>query len=173
MSATDRERIARIARALSARTVENGCTEDEAVAAAQKLAEMLAAYNMTLDEAMLREQVFAQHQAHREDAIGDRLWKPAKGISFLTGARYWTSPVGVCPVSISFFGFDHEVEVAKYLLAICARAMEDGQGRIEKQHALINKGRRRSHVLAYLDGMADTLHRRIQALRPKEPRAPG
>ncbi|MER9680819.1 hypothetical protein NKJ23_16005 [Mesorhizobium sp. M0184] len=134
---------------------------------------MLGAYNMTLDEAMLREQVFAQHQERREDAIGDRLWKPAKAISFLTGARYWTSAAGVWPVSISFFGFDHEVEVAKYLLAICGRAMEDGQRRIEKQHALINKARRRSHVLAYLDGMADTLHRRIQALKPKEPTGTG
>ncbi|RWP29894.1 hypothetical protein [Mesorhizobium sp.] len=173
MSSTSRERIARLARALAAKTAENGCTEDEAISAAEKLAEMLAAHNMTLDEAMMREQPFATHREHREDAIGERLWKPASAIALLTGSRYWRSPAGVWPVSITFFGFDHEVEVSKYLLAICARSMEDGQRRVEKQHALINKDRRRSHVLAYLDGMADTLERRIRALKPKEPTGTG
>lgn len=170
---TNREKIARFARALAAKTVENGCTEDEAISAAEKLVEMLAAHNMTLDEAMMREQPFATHQEYREDAIGERLWKPANAIAHLTDARYWRSPAGVWPVSITFFGFDHEVDVAKYLLAICARAMEDGQRRVEKQHALINKARRRAHVLAYLDGMADTLHRRIRALKPKQPPGTG
>lgn len=168
-----REKIAARIRAIAAKTVENGCTEDEAVAAARKLAEMLATYNMTLDEAMLRQQPFATHEEHHEDAVGARIWKPADAISFLTGARYWTSPTGVYPISVTFFGFDHEVDVAKYLLAICVRAMEDGRRRRERDFGLLKPIRRRQRVGAYLDGMADTLRRRIKELKPATPTGTG
>ncbi|RVC71317.1 DUF2786 domain-containing protein [Mesorhizobium sp. M00.F.Ca.ET.038.03.1.1] len=168
---TNREKLAKRIRALAAMTVENGCTEDEAITAARKLADMLAEHNMTLDEAMMREQPFAQHT--QEDVLGDRLWKPAEAISFLTGARYWSSPNGVFPVTITFFGFDHEVEVAKYMLAICTRAMQDGKRRVERQYALKVPARRRQHVVAYLDGMADTLRRRIRELKPATPTGTG
>ena len=170
---TEREKIAARIRAIAAKTVENGCTEDEAVAAARKLAELLATYNMTLDEAMLRQQPFAKHQEYHEDAVGERLWKPAEAISHLTGARYWSSQSGVHPVSVTFFGFDHVVDVAKYLLAICARAMQDGRRRVEREHALLIPSRRRLHVIAYLDGMSDTLRRRIWELKPAEPTGTG
>ncbi|RWI96396.1 MAG: DUF2786 domain-containing protein [Mesorhizobium sp.] len=171
MSAS-REKLAKRIRALAAMTVENGCTEDEAITAARKLAEMLAEHNMTLDEAMMREQPFAEHKETRDDLIGERLWKPAEAISFLTGARYWSAPIGRA-ASITFFGFDHEVEVAKYMLAICTRAMQDGKRRIEHQHSLKIPARRRAHVIAYLDGMADTLRRRIRALKPATPTGTG
>lgn len=168
----NREKLAKRIRALAAMTVENGCTEDEAITAARKLAEMLAEHNMSVDEAMMREQPFSEHREQREDAIGERLWKPAEAIAFLTGARYWTSPAGVL-ASITFFGFDHEVDVAKYMLAICSRAMQDGKRRVERQYALKIPARRRQHVIAYLDGMADTLRRRIRALKPATPTGTG
>lgn len=47
----NRDAISRRIRALRAKTVENGCTEAEALAAAELLADLLAKYNMTLDEA--------------------------------------------------------------------------------------------------------------------------
>ncbi|RWX70449.1 hypothetical protein EN780_03375 [Mesorhizobium sp. M4B.F.Ca.ET.089.01.1.1] len=174
MSDPKREKLAKRIRALAAMTVENGCTEDEAIVAARKLADTLAEHNMTLDEAMMREQPFAeQTRKSHDDLIGERLWKPADAISFLTGSRYWSSANGVYPTSITFFGFDHEVEVARYMLAICSRAMQDGKRRVEHQYALKVPAHRRAHVIAYLDGMADTLRRRIRALKPATPTGSG
>lgn len=170
---TNREKLAKRIRALAAKTVENGCTEGEAIAAAQKLAAMLEEHNMTVDEAMMREQPFAEDKTFfEEDILGDRLWKPAESIASLTGTRYWTAQAGQ-PVSITFFGFDHEVEVAVYMLAICTRAMQDGKRRVEHQYALKIPARRRQHVIAYLDGMADTLRRRIRDLKPPTPTGTG
>ena len=63
---SERERIAARIRALRAKTVENGCTEAEAMAAAKKLAQLLADYNMTMDEADLRASPFGDH-VHRND----------------------------------------------------------------------------------------------------------
>lgn len=171
MTSDDREKLAKRLRDIAARTVENGCTEAEAVAAAAKLAKLLAEHNMTLDEAFLRESRFTQTaEPIPENHVGDRLWKPADAIAKLTNTRYWTSTY---PATISFFGFAHEVEIAKYLLAICNRAMTNGETKVNRDWALVTPVKRRAKVIAYLDGMADTLRRRIMELIPPVPMGVG
>ncbi len=162
----ERSKIAARIRALLAKTVENGCTEDEAVAAAQKAAEMLARYNLTVDEVKLRESPFSRHRERHDDEVGDRLWKIADALAELTGVRYWAARAGE-PAEINFFGFAHEVDVAKYLLEICARAMRAEYRRIGTDLRLLTPVRRRWKLSAFLDGMSDTLASRLKAL--KEP----
>lgn len=159
----NRDAISRRIRALRAKTVENGCTEAEALAAAQLLADLLAKYNMTLDEAEIRETPFSHHRETHDDWVGDRLWKVAAAVSDLTGARYWANRPGE-RASIDFFGFEHEVEVARYMLEICANAMRRA---VEQMNAeLWPRIAKRSGVLPFLDGMADRLATRIRAMIP-------
>lgn len=164
---TQREKICARIRALLAKTVENGCTEDEAIGAAAKAAEMLERYNLTVDEVELRESQFTRHTERHDDPVGDRLWKPAAAISELTGARYWVAKPGM-PVEITFFGFEHEVLVAKYLLEICARSMRLHEVVMRSQMRLLNPSAQRRKIAPFLDGMADRLHARIKALKPAE-----
>ncbi|MBB5986014.1 DUF2786 domain-containing protein [Sphingobium lignivorans] len=164
---TEREKIAARIRALRAKTVENGCTEDEAIAAAEMLAKLLAKHNMTIDEAEMRASPFEQHSQSHEDRVGERLWKIAATVSELTGTRYWTSRPGVYPIEITFFGFAHEVEVARYMLEICAGAMRREHARLERE--AWPRILRRSKLLPFLDGMADRLALRIRDLIPPKP----
>lgn len=170
---TGREKIAARLRALRAKTVANGCTEEEALAAAEKLAEILALHNMTIDEAELRASPFGRHAERHTDEVGDRLWKVAQGVSVLTGARYWTSCAGSWPVEISFFGFAHEVEIATYLLEVCAGAMRREFKRLNGAYALLMPPARRRKILPFLDGMADRLRTRIIKLKPPAPMGTG
>lgn len=167
----DRAAISRRIRALRAKTVENGCTEAEAIAAAAKMAELLATYNMTLDEADLRESPFKRHAEEHSDWVGDRLWKIADAAAFLTGARYWTSAPGVFPVEINFFGFSHEVEVAAYMLEIAGGSMRRALDRMTA--AAYPRLLKRTTAYPYLDGMADRLRQRIRALKPPTPPGTG
>lgn len=164
----NRDKIAAKIRALLSKTVENGCTEDEAIAAAAMAAKLLAKYNMTVDETEMRANPFKRDSFQREDEIGDRLWKVADAIARLTGSRYWRSRRGVVPVEITFFGFSHEVDISKYLLAICVRALSDGKKSVIRQYALLVASRRRQHLIAFLDGMVDRLAQRILELREPE-----
>lgn len=166
-----RDSIAAKIRALLAKTVENGCTEQEAVAAAAVAARLLAEHDLTVDEVELRSNPFAQARHVEPDEVGERLWRPASAISELTHTKLWQTPQGVVPVGFTFFGFDHEVEIATYLLAICGRAMRTGVERLDADLALRRPEYRRSRRRAFLDGMADALARRIRALVP--PIAPG
>lgn len=169
----DREALFARLRALAAKTVENGCTEAEALAGAAKLAELLERHNVSLDEAELRANPFAQHEERHADEVGARLWKVARGISVLTETRWWTSGPGVHPVEIGFFGFDHEVAVARYLLEICAGAMRRAEVTLQYQYALLRPTARRQRILPYLDGMADRLGERIAAMKPAAPTGTG
>lgn len=162
----DREKIAARIRALLAKTVENGCTEDEAIAAAEKAAEMLARYNLTVDEVQMRASPFARHTETHDDATGPRLWKVADPIAKITGARYWQSRAGVHPVEISFFGFEHEVLVAQYLLEICANAMRSQEERLRREYRLLVPRAQMRKIVPFLDGMSDRLHRRLKELIP-------
>lgn len=169
----DREKIAARIRALRAKTVANGCTEAEALAAAELLAKLLDHYNMTLDEAELREEPFDLHNEAHVDWVGEKLWVVAAGISYLTGARYWKSSAGVFPYEVTFFGFAHEVEVARYMLEICAYAMRAEQARICAGKRMVSEARRRRAVRPFIDGMADRLRDRIVAMKPPAPTGKG
>lgn len=171
MNADNREAISRRIRALRAKTVENGCTEAEAIAAAEMLAALLRKYNMTVDEAELRASPFTRHTEAHDDWVGERLWKIAAAVAHLIDCRYWISPPGVYPIEINFFGFDHEVEVARYMLEIGAGAMRREQTRITA--ARYPRSVRRSHVTPFLDGMADRLHQRIRDLKLPQPPGTG
>jgi hypothetical protein len=168
---TERETFAARIRALRAKTVENGCTEGEALSAADMLAKLLRLYNMTLDEAEIRASPFENHKERHADEVGDRLWKIADACAFLTGARTWSSARGVYPIEVNFFGFSHEVEVARYMLEICAYAMRQEHHRL--QIDAWPRVLKRSVLVPYLDGMADRLRSRIRAMKPPEPTGTG
>lgn len=168
-----RKRAMERIRALIAKTTANGCTEAEALAAAEKVAELLALYNLSIDEVEMKESPFTQHDAVHTDDVGDRLWKVADGVCILTGARYWVSGAGVHPVEISFFGFEHEVACAAYLLSTCAGAMRRSQDGLHHAWALLTPRARRQRILPYLDGMADRLRERLIAMKPPSPTGRG
>lgn len=166
-----REALLKRIRALAGMTVENGCTEDEALTAAKMLADLLAKYNLTVDEATLRAEPFSRTRKPTSGEVGARLWKVADGVAFLVGCQYWTDERG--GDHINFFGLAHEVEIADYLLKVCARAMRTDEARLNTAWALVNPAKRRQKVLPYLDGMADRLRDRLRRMRPPPPTGKG
>jgi hypothetical protein len=63
MAATERQEIAAKVRALLAKTVDQGCTEQEAIAAAAKAKELMDRYQVDLSEIELEEEGFVQDYA--------------------------------------------------------------------------------------------------------------
>lgn len=165
-----REALARKVRALKQKTVGNGCTEEEALAAAELLVKLLAEHNMTMDEADIREDEFAHTAVKNDDPVMQRIWTVGVAVAKLTGARYWSDYDKGAPEA-HFFGFEHEVMVASYMLTICHRACTDACEEQERALALFTQVRRRRKLGAYLDGMVDRLSKRILDMIP--PRPPG
>lgn len=107
-------------RALAARTIDRGCSEAEALAAAQKVGELLEVYGLTMSEVELRQEACIQ----REVVItGPRL--QAVSIIFmavirLTGARGWTNG----RTNLVLFGLEPDVLMGEYLLHLVAGAVD-------------------------------------------------
>jgi hypothetical protein len=107
-------------RALAARTVDRGCSEAEALAAAQKIGELLEVYGITMSEVELRQEPCVQRQVV---FTGGRL--QALGVIFLsiielTETKGWMVGRG----SFVFYGLEPDVLMAEYLLHLVSSAVD-------------------------------------------------
>jgi hypothetical protein len=106
-----RERI----HALRAKTVERGCTEQEALAAANKVSSLLERYGMTLSETDL-----LHHMCQKVVlSTGRRRGAPWDAcilvIADFCECRVWKERCVKRMLQIVFFGFPADVEAARYL----------------------------------------------------------
>ena len=153
--------LIRKVRALRQKTEENGCTEAEAITAASLSARILEEYDISLADVNKAENAAECRQESMEKR---RKLHPA--------SRYCGVSIGeLCQVKIwkdggtlKFFGYPSDVEVAKYLLAVCTAAM-DGDWSIYMNKRMAN-GQAISMLIhaSFMKGMASELDNRIREL---------
>lgn len=116
----DLSRIKRIIANLRMKTEENGCSESEALAAAEKLGKLLQEHDLTLDEATLGEEAKGAEKnvVRAPDEFASSI---VVGIGKLCDLIVWRSGPG----QYSFFGTPADLEVAVYLYEILSFAIED------------------------------------------------
>ena len=106
-------------RALAARTVERGCSEAEALAAAEKVGELLEIYGLSMSEVELREEVCTQQVLTYADPRRVALRWVFPAVLRFTGCRGWTQG----RAELVLFGLDPDVQMADYLLRVIAGAL--------------------------------------------------
>ncbi|AOG02913.1 DUF2786 domain-containing protein [Bosea sp. RAC05] len=152
--------------ALRSKTQAAGCTEEEAMSASSKAAELLDRYG--LDESDLRavkQSDFERADYEVSDAVGERLWRVATAIAVLTDTRSWSNGIKGRPdTCISFWGLSVDVSIAQYLLDICDRAVRSAAARHEASLVLLRPNVRRRRLHAFLDGMMIRLAKRIREI---------
>lgn len=173
-SSSRREAIIRKVRALLSKTVDNGTTEQEALAAAAKAAELMAAYDLEMSELDARDAGVAEEKYPLHPTFAKHMVVVSMAISELCGVRSWsnTSRAGTREAR-TFFGLPHDVEVALYLAEICERAMGSEVTKASAAWALFNPRKRSVHSDSFLMGMADRLSERISELAWARRRATG
>lgn len=155
-----RERVKALIRALLAKTLANGATEGEALAAAAKASELMAQYDLTFEDA----------QAVRDEAIGksgkaygrtSRLHEATDTwdaiCDFATVKCYFIGP------EIVFFGQRQDVEVAHYLMDLfinCANVEWQAFRRRGRGAATDIRGRK-----AFMRGFVYRLKARLREMR--------
>ncbi len=151
-------------KALLAKTVENGATEAEAIAAAQKAAELMAKYDLSTSEFDIRESEVSQQDRPLDPVMRPHAIRVAIEIAQLTGARFWSDGPGAAARVGTFFGITHEVEIAGYLLDICEGAMRREVAAYSRQTALFVKRKRERMAYSFLEGMASRLSSRLREM---------
>jgi hypothetical protein len=162
----DLDRLVQRIRALRAKTVEQGCTEQEALAAAGKVAELLDRHGLSLSELEFRQQA-------------------CEGIGIETGRRR-TGPIDDCVPTIAeffdcrvwgeksaaglryiFFGLPGDVEAAHYLYDLIERAFESETERFRAGdiYAETHSRDRRSATNSFQIGLGRGIRVKLHELR--------
>jgi hypothetical protein len=114
---------------LRAKTIDNGCTEGEALAAAAKVAELLDRYDLSLTDVELRDapcerRAYETHRKKRiplDDCIG--------AIADFCDCRVWREKNPAGEARYVFFGLRSDIEVAHYLTELIDSAVRAELGR--------------------------------------------
>ena len=119
-------------KALTEKTVANGCTEAEAMSAAEMVGRLLERYALSMDEIEVRTARCVQVEVE----LGSRRRRPIDGtvpaIARFCDCKVWLTPAaregvsGEKPKGIRyiFFGFETDTALAAYLFAVIDRAIK-------------------------------------------------
>lgn len=155
--------LARI-RALTAKTVDNGCTEAEATAAAAMVDKLLALYEIDFDEVALREQELVEVTV----AGGNHaVTMAALNIAKFCDCKAWTTEHRT---KIAYYGFPVDTEIAEYLTLLFIRAIDrevSNFSAFNQDFNLQNKTGRNDMLHSFRIGMASRLGDRLVELKSK------
>ena len=110
--------------ALRAKTVEQGCTEQEALAAAEKVAELLDRYGLSLSELDLRRQACEGASVETERRRTGPVDDCVPAIAAFFDCRVWGEKSASGTLRYVFFGLPADVAAARYLHDLAEQAFE-------------------------------------------------
>jgi hypothetical protein len=124
-------------RALCRKTTNNGCTEAEAMSAANKIGELMQVYNLTMDRVFLGESKCIADIIQTKRGHKHPIDSCITGIGRFCDCICWFSkPRG--QIEYNFFGLETDVEMAKYLYSIILNAIDTSTEEFKKTDDYIN-----------------------------------
>lgn len=148
-------------KALAEKTVSNGCTEAEAMAAAEMVGRLLDRYALTMDEIDVREAQCRQ----TEVPIGGQRRRPIDAcipaVARFCDCKVWVArdlPVA----SYVFFGFEPDIAMAAYLFGVIDRAIRTELAAFREETRLRDVALRRA-TMSFQQGMAARVAERLEA----------
>lgn len=168
------DRIKLKIKALAAKTVDNGATEEEALAAMNKVGHLLTQYNLTMNELDVRDATYRTVHMH----IGRQKRHPVDhavpALAAFTGTKTWFHKRWgtTADSTYAFFGQDQDLAMAEYLFKLIISAMES-ELRAFKQTDEYRKlgplaGSKASAAISFQRGMASRLGRRLMEMKREQ-----
>ena len=160
------DRLVQRIQGLRAKTVAHGCTEQEALAAAEKVAELLDRYGLSLGEMEFRAQpcegIGIQTTRRRLAPIDECI--PA--IAAFFDCRVWAERAEAAPLRYIFFGLRGDVTAARYLYEMVERAFETETDAFRASNIYFQLvGERRSATNSFQTGLARGISGKLHAMR--------
>ncbi len=159
---TELERVKARIRALADKTVSRGCTEAEALAAAEMVGRLLDRYELTMAEIDVRDSPCTELTV----ATGARQRRPidacVTAIARFCDTRVWMAH-DEGGISYVFFGFETDTLLARYLFQVIDAAIAgESEAFARRQPGLRDVGLRRARQ-SFQHGMAARVAERLEA----------
>lgn len=157
---------------LRAKTIDNGCTEGEAMAAAAKVAELLDRYDLSLTDVEIREapceeRIYETHLKKRiplDECVG--------AIAAFCDCRVWREKNAAGEARFVFFGLRSDVEVAHYLAEVIDGAVraELGRYKVSADYKRFRHQERHLANASFTLGMCASIADRLVAIKAERDR---
>ncbi len=165
----DLARVVQRIRALRAKTVDQGCTEQEALASANKVAELLDRHGLSLSEIELRRQAcegFGIDTGRRRRDVFDAC---VPSIAAFCDCKVWgeTTPAG--SLRHVFFGLPADVEAARFLYDLIGVTFDTETARFKTGaiYAGLESGERRNAVNSFQTGLSQGIGGKLKVMKAK------
>ncbi len=168
-----KESLVQKLKALQNMTVANGCTESEALVAADKAAELLERYGLSMQElkAVAPNQLCDQNSVNCGRRHTHEVQFLAPVIAEFTKTKTWITRTST-EVQMTFFGLKADVQIASYLCDVFRTAMETEWTIYWACHQLEHDRHSKTVRKSFLLGMAKRLNARVLALIEKTKSSP-
>ncbi len=171
------ERVKARIKALAERTVSRGCTEAEALAAAEMVGRLLERYALSMDEVDVR----AEPCVRVAVPLGGQRRRPIDGcvpaIARFCDCKVWLArePAGSSPAGSSyvFFGFAADTSLASYLYVVIDRAITNALLEFRRAHPALSGTTLRRASSSFQHGMAQRVGERLAAMHAERESALG
>jgi hypothetical protein len=174
---TELARVKTRIKALTDKTVANGCTEAEAMTAAEMVGRLLERYALSMDEIEVREARCVQ----AEVPLGGRRRRPIDGcvpaIARFCDCKVWLARAARADFAAEdfdwtqpgsryvFFGFETDTALATYLFAVIDRAILTESAAFRRANPQLRAVRLRRASISFQHGMAARISERLGAMR--------
>jgi hypothetical protein len=162
---TKREALIEKIKALMSKTVENGCTEEEALSALDMVRALMDAYEVTEDELQLTKEEAAIFRKEPPDSIDPNNVKfhLMGAVAEFHSCKAWrtSTPKGK---AVTFCGLLSDVEMATWMLDSLATFVL-GELTRHLTEILPPKGERRRAIKSFVEGICGRISERLDALR--------
>jgi len=152
---------------LRSKTMDNGCTEAEALLAAAKVAELLDRYDLSLTDVEIRDAECGQreYETYRKKRV------PLDGcigaVADFCDCRVWREKNQVGKARYVFFGLRSDIEVAHYLTEVSDNAVRFELGRYKMSAGYGRLRHQDRHIAnsSFALGMVASIGDKLQAMR--------
>ena len=153
--------------ALRAKTVEQGCTEQEALAAAGKVAELLDRYGLSLSEFDLRQQSCEGRAVETDRRRAGPLDDCVPAAAAFFDCRVWGEKAPGGTLRYVFFGLPADVTASRYLYDLIDQAFagESATFRAGASYCELPSRMRRTATNSFQIGLGQGITAKLQALR--------
>ena len=155
--------------ALRSKTIINGCTEDEALSAASKVAELLDRYDLSLTDVEMRE--VSCERLEYETLRKKRI--PIDGcvgaVAHFCDCRVWREKNQTGEARYVFFGLRSDVAVAHYLTELIDTAVRSGLSRYKTSPDYRQFRHKERHIAnsSFALGMVTSIANKLTAMKSR------
>lgn len=162
-----REKIANKIKELMKKTTANGCSEAEALSAAEMVGRLMADYDLSMTEVEFKNEEFLTHTITTESRVASPIHSVVSAIADYTDTKLWFSRG--TKIVYSFFGTKKDTEIADFLYHLLVGAIKKETENFKKTDSYrMSSINGRTKTASFSNGMASRLSNRLQEMKKEQ-----